>query len=176
MGNWPWEARVRSSLWSAGMGHRNYRLLSLVAQWPRSYVDFAKHILREEQDSRNTDRALKILRDMDRPYIEGIREGRNFRHATINRGFNSLARIDRVANNNIPAAIEGPRGTGNSLRHDDGAMDVVGQFARGGLEVANGWRSRERFPGGGIEPDFMVHLPQSPFGPGLALWGVRTYG
>lgn len=166
VGNWRWEDRVEASLWSGGLSWRYYRHLSIVAEWPRSHATFAKDVMREGPTSRNAERALKVLRDMNRPYLAGIREGRDIRNTIKNPGYNLLARIDGVANSRMHAAVRGPAGTGNSPRHDDGARGLAAQFFRGRLDVAAGWRSRERWPGGGIEPDLIVFLTISPFGPG----------
>ena len=68
-GNWLWEARVASSLWSGGLARRYYRQLMAVAEWPRLYLGFARDLVGEQPESRNTQRALRSLREMERPYL-----------------------------------------------------------------------------------------------------------
>ena len=164
--NWSWEARVEASFWSRGMARRYCRLLCMVAEWPRMTSAFAKDTLGESPSSRNADRALQALRGMERPYLEAVRKGRGYEHTITNRLFNLLARIDRVPNNRIFAALRGPVGTGNSIVHDNGVLALTAHFLRGGLDVAAGWRSLERWHDGGIEPDLMVCLNTGPYGPG----------
>ena len=54
-----------------------------------------------------------------------------------------------------------------SQAHEDGLMSMMSEFMKSGFPVAAGWRSWEHLGrGGGISPDGMVLLEQSPYGPG----------
>ncbi len=50
--------------------------------------------------------------------------------------------------------------------HEDWVIRTMAPFGAVGLAVASGWRCDEDFPGGGVNPDAMVHLPSAPYGPG----------
>ena len=171
-GNWLWEARVASSLWSGGLARRYYRQLMAVAEWPRLYLGFARDLVGEQPESRNTQRALKSLREMERPYLDAHLEKGSHRYAINHRGYHLQAMIDGVPPNRIPAAVRGPEGTGNSPVHDDGVMAFMRECIAGGLAGANGWRSWERWADSGIELDAMLRLNESPFGPG---WNYVEY-
>ena len=166
VGNWPWEARVGSAPWSGEQPRRFYRQLAITAEWPRTYLTFAQSVRQERPESRNTLRVRASLRRGQRPWLDSRVERGVHRDTINNRSFNLLASIDRVPNNRIPAALRGPAGTGNSAVHDDEAMEVLEQFLAAGHQVANGWRSWERWGDGGIEPDGVVHLKNGPFGAG----------
>ena len=166
VGNWPWEKRVASAPWSSGDGRRLYRLLIAVAEWPRLYIDFARAIFRETPGSRTTQVALQRQRERDRPFLDSHRERNGHRYVINTRGYALLARIDGVSTGRMPAGVRGADETRFSKAHEDGVMELVRHFIAAGIPVAAGWRSRERWLGGGIEPDAMVLLTRSPFGPG----------
>ena len=166
VGNWPWEARVAASPWSGDQPRRFYRQLQITAEWPRTHLDFARSVLLEKPQSRNTQRMQALLRGGDGPWLHSNVERGVHRYTVNNKSFHLLATIDRVANNQIPAANLGPAGMGNSPVHDDEVMAAFGQFVANGLKVANGWRSWERWGHGGIEPDGMIFLNFGPFGAG----------
>ncbi len=166
VGAWSWEARVAASPWSGDQPRRCYRQLQITAEWPRIHLDSARSVLLENPQSRNTQRVLALLRGGDGPWLHSNVERGVHRYTVNNRSFHLLATIDRVANNQIPAANLGPAGMGNSPVHDDEVMAALGQFFANGLKVANGWRSWERWSHGGIEPDGMVFLNFGSFGAG----------
>ena len=166
LGNWSWEARVASSPWSGELPHHFYRQLTLTAEWPRANIDFARTAVGEKPESRNVQKSRKVMRKGNKPFLDARRDRGVYRDTITTRSFHLLAANDRVASNRIPAALQGPAGTGNSPVHDDGVMALMREFLSAGLVAANGWRSWERWSGGGIEPDGMVRLTRSPFGPG----------
>ena len=166
VGNWPWAARVESSPWSGNLPKRFYRQLTITAEWPRTYLDLARTMVKEKPASRNVQNLRKRMREGERPFLDSRKERGAYRDTVNSRSFNLLASLDRVSTNPIPAAVRGPAGTGNSPIHDDGLMALMTEFVSWGITVANGWRSWERWGGGGIEPDGMVRLNEGPFGAG----------
>ena len=166
-GNWSWEDRVRSSLWSSPQAQRNYRLLTLATEFPRMWLDFARAAFDEKPESRYTQEALRVLRTGNKAYLDARPEDGDLRYSVSKLGYHREAMVDGVNTSSIPGGVRGPVGTGGSPAHDDGAMMLMAEFLREGLLVAAGWRSRERWRGGGIEPDGMVFLTSylSPFGP-----------
>ena len=107
---------------------------------------------------------MRFQREMERPYLDAHLENGDIGYLINSRGYYLEAIIDGVPTSRMPASVRGPAGTGNSPVHDDGVMDLMRQFFVPGLAGANGWHSWERWDGGGIEPDAMVLLKESPFG------------
>ena len=90
-------------------------------------------------------------------------------------GFNFLALRDRVSNSKLPAGVRPlPDPVGHRLQdHEDGVMELMGEFAAAGLVGAAGWRCWEHMGGsGGIAPDGLVYVEHSPYGPG---WHYLEY-
>ena len=50
--------------------------------------------------------------------------------------------------------------------HEDTVLRVMAAFGAAKLQIAAGWRADDKFPGGGVNPDGMVDLGKSPYGPG----------
>ena len=70
IGNWPWEARVAASPWSAQQPLRFYRQLAITAEWPRTYMGFVRSVLQENPESRNTQRMRTLLRKGERAWLD----------------------------------------------------------------------------------------------------------
>ena len=131
------------------------------------WLDFARAAFDEKPESRYTQEALRVLRTGNKAYLDARPEDGDLRYSVSKLGYHREAMVDGVNTSSIPGGVRGPVGTGGSPAHDDGAMMLMAEFLREGLPVAAGWRSRERWRGGGIEPDGMVFLTSylSPFGP-----------
>ena len=50
--------------------------------------------------------------------------------------------------------------------HEDGVIDLMGEFAAAGVTGAAGWRCWEHMGFEAIAPDGLVYLEHSPYGPG----------
>ena len=97
----------------------------------------------------------------------------SYRYSVCRKGFNLLALRDRVSNSRLPAGVR-PLPVGHRRQaHEDGVMGLMGKFAAAGIPGAAGWRCWEHVGGsGGIAPDGLVYVEQSPYGPG---WHYLEY-
>ena len=168
MGNWTWEQRVKSSPFEQLGGPLMRRLFLSVAEWPGMPVSFGRAVLGEAKTSLRAYRFLGSLEEHG--YLGRIVDGRSYRYLTNNKGRSLLNVWDRVTTGKLPAnlkrAIEGVERV-EWHKHERSLMDVMQVFIDLGRPVASGWRSWEHLGGGGgISPDGMVMLKDSPYGPG----------
>ena len=173
MGNWSWEERVSSSFWTSMGGPRASQIMDLSLEWIGLSADFGRVALGETGSSLRVQRLLKRLTDAR--YLRREFEDGAYRHAVDFKGFDILGRRDRAPYNRSSLDTRltlMPHERGLS-EHEEGTRDVVSQFIAAGLRVVAGWRSWEHLGGGGgIAPDAVIYLTESPYGPG---WHYLEY-
>ena len=167
VGAWPLGKRLENSPWSRPKGNLFSSLMDGVFEWPGMSTRFAELMLRDMTSSGRVSKELIKL--SDEGFLEREAPDRAYSYVLSPRGYDFISRRDRV---NINRRRTGVRGTlspedRSLVRHERGLMDLMGEFLSGGLEVASGWRSWENLgSGGGIAPDGLVFLQNSPYGPG----------
>ena len=172
MGGWGWEKRVADCYWSGPAAFGGTRLLDSIAEWPAMTSKFGKALFQESGSSRWVQRLFTGLHKAGLVAREEMAHG-SYRYSVCKKGFNFLALRDRVSNSRWPAGVR-PLPVGHRLQaHEGGVMNLMGQFAADGIPGAAGWRCWEHMGGsGGIAPDGLVYVEQSPYGPG---WHYLEY-
>lgn len=174
MSGWNWQRRLRASPWVARRGVVSGKVLDVISQWPGATLQLLKQAIGESSTGRSAQHACVSL--MDSREIHRIWDNGRFRYVTTTRGVNTLSLRDRVHYSDSKRRSESLSWVGRPRlrRHEEGVMDVLGAFLEGGLPVAAGWRSWEYLGSGigGIAPDGMTFLEQSPFGP---TWAYLEY-
>ena len=168
LGGWSLENRLSSSLWTKPGAITAYRLLLAVAEWPGMTAGFGRQYCRSRGD---TQRVKPILLSLYQKGLIGRVPDRNrYRHDITARGIDLLSRIDHIYGADIPGGV---RGSAERIQtHERGLMSLVEQFLAAGLPTAVGWRVRDHWGRGGIDPDAVVRLTESPYGPG---WHLVEY-
>lgn len=177
-----WERKVKNSLWSAPRGQEAARILTAVAQWPGSTIRILKAGVGEkDQDTRVQNQCMRLL---DRRLLDRELDGVNYRYWLTPTGMTLLARLDRTSKDLAWQRIQMARwpltpeerkaqNIDDFRPHEFGVLDVVEYFIAAGLPVAAGWRDTESFGAeGGISPDTLVCLQESPYGAG---WHYLEY-
>lgn len=174
MSGWDWQRRLRSSPWVARRGQVSGKVLDVISQWPGATLQLLKQATGESLTGRSAQHACLSL--IDCREVHRVWDSGRFRYVTTTRGVHTLSLRDRVHYSDSKRRSESLSWIGRPrLRdHEEGVMDVLGGFLEGGLPVAAGWRSWEYLGSGvgGIAPDGMVFLGQSPFGP---TWAYLEY-
>ena len=164
MGGWSWEDRLRSSLWADGHVPRAFDLLHLAAQWPGQRPEFARILLGLGDESQEAHRSLRLL--YQRGYMSRTGSVIDPMYWMNNRALDILAKLDRVSFGDIHGGVLN-RHRGKILTtHDAEAMEIVARWAALGAPVAPGYREYHVWGGGAIDPDAMIYLSESPYGPG----------
>ena len=159
-GNWPFEQRLADSF----SGQTDCRVmgtaLSVVAEWPGVWAQTASFL--GQEGNWRLSRSLKWLEQ------DKVISKQGNRYRPTNRGVWYLSRRDGVRfNESVVRSGQLGKGADRIQRHEDGVMRLMGEFALAKCPVAAGWRSWEHLgSSGGIAPDGMVYLSESPFGPG----------
>ena len=131
----------------------------------------ARMSLGEDDRGRKADKALILLRDAG--ITDTIRSQGRLRYGLNGRGIDIICRRDGVPFKKDQVLSEVLERGAGIRRHQDGLMDLMGQFMLAGLETAAGWRSWEHMGRkGAIKPDGIVYLPSGPYGPG---WNYVEY-
>ncbi len=170
-----WENAVEDSLWAGAGGLQSWKVLEAMVQWPGSHLRFLKAVLKEKEDENRVRGACRRLAASGLVLQAG--EGRDARYFAATRGLGLRAGQDRVrpADARTRTGLSqwqeaSPRPLGHTVSdaHEDGLReDLLGHFIARGCPVANGPRHTEHLGAhGGIAPDAMVHLTESPCGPG----------
>ena len=173
LGAWPLQKRLEASIFSRQNPKMTGRLLDAVLEWPGLGTRFGEQLLAEPPE---TKRVTRLLRSMsDDGLLRRYENGRGLSYVVDSRGFDVLSRRDRMniqrrlSNARFAAGPE-ERGLG---RHERGLMRMVSLFLEGGAQVASGIRAWEHmWSAGGIGPDALIYLRESPFGPG---WHYLEY-
>ena len=143
------------------------RILSTVAEWPGITTSMVRLALGEGPSGRRAQNGCIQLTDLG--LLRRWRQGTRFRYRLSWEGMKLLADLDRVNPTHVWTRIQMDRWEtiGKHQAHEYGLLDLVFQFVAAGCQVAAGWRDWELLGAdGGIDPDAMVLLRQSPYGPG----------
>ena len=165
-GQWGWGRRVGEGLFSLEKSMLSARVMDVVSQWPGASLRLVREVI-GLKDSREVQRACRALWKagmVEREWDAGM-----YRYVIGGKGFHLLARRDGVVNvmSQFRKYMPGWMDRKNMKRHEQGVMDLVREFMEGGVPAAAGWRSWEHLGGsGGIAPDAMVYLKESPYGEG----------
>ena len=167
IGSWPWSKRVESSLWSGNGGTGLNRVFDAIAQFPGISSKMLAMIAGVEDSTKSVGRYIRVL--LSGGFIGRTWNNDGYRYHILPRGLDRLIRRDRVKYSDYRSRaqasswIKVPR----LRKHEDGIMSTLSQFGAAGAPVASGWRFWEHLGGaGGIAPDGLVYLRQSPYGPG----------
>ena len=169
-----WERSLETSPWSGSGGMEAARVLEAVVSWPGSHLRFLKALCQEGGDEnrvRQTCRRLATSR-----WILQDGDGRLARYFATGRGLNLRADQDRVSSSDARTRTGLSQWQEVSKRtlqhkvskpHEDGLRDLLRPFVAKGCPVANGTRHTEHLGSqGGIAPDAMLYLTESPYGEG----------
>ena len=167
--------RVAGYLTMVGAGGlETARVLDAVVSWAGSRLRILKALCQEGHDEnlvRQTCR--KLAAD---GLILQAGDGRQGRYFATGRGLNLRADQDRVSSSDASTRTGLSQWQEVSKRklkhtvskpHEDGLRDLLRPFVATGCPVANGTRYTERLGSqGGIAPDAMLYLTESPYGEG----------
>ena len=162
LGGWSWDARLEQAIY-AKTGSE-VEVLEFVAEWGELPANWIKEARGESPEGRTTQRALTSLRAAELIQRRGAR--RSYTYFPSNRALEQLRLRDGIGAGQGGQTSEQIRN--RLLRHETGMKEAVLPFIAAGYEVACGTRSWEDMgqEGGGISPDAMVRLNDTPFGPG----------
>ena len=169
-GPWSWERRLESSPWAGANssgGVRFLRGLDLVYEWGGMELGLGRCVFQEGQRGRNFYRVVQDLEGLG--LVEGLAQGRGLRLGVSRSGLRQLVLRDRVGyGQSDGASVEEVVNAEYRLRvHEALLRGLLGEFARVGCDIACGDRSWEHLGGsGGLSPDGMVYLSESPYGTG----------
>ena len=161
-----WVKRRKTSLWSQDGGQDAARILRAAAEWPGMPTALARLALGEKPEGRRAQNCCLRLTGLG--LLDRWEDGSGYRYRPSPSGMKLLSGLDRASKADARRRIQLDRwATGGRFEtHEYGLLEVVQQFASAGLVVAAGWRDWEDLGrGGGIAPDAMVFLRDSPFGP-----------
>ena len=168
-----WEGSLETSQWSGAGGLESARVLEALVQWPGSRLRFLKAVLKEGEDQNRVRETCRRLAPAG--LILRVGEGRNARYFATPKGLRLRAGQDRVHYSDArrrTGLSQWQEASPTTLRHtvsaphEDGLRDLLSHFIYGGCPVANGTRYTEHLGDqGGIAPDAVVRLTDSPYGP-----------
>ena len=175
-----WEGSLETSQWSGAGGLESARVLEALVQWPGSRLRFLKAVLKEGEDQNRVRETCRRMAPAG--LILQVGEGRNARYFATPKGLRLRAGQDRVHYSDArrrTGLSQWQEASPTTLRHtvsaphEDGLRDLLSHFMYGGCPVANGTRYTEHLGDqGGIAPDAVVRLTDSPYGP---LWHFVEY-
>lgn len=162
-----WERRRRENVWRSKSGEVYWKSLLAVAEWKRATW---RGVQAGVGESRKGRRVRKVLGELERTeLVKRVWSPGGYRYSIEEKGSRLLSGIERMRRDAMPVGygrVLGLEERGQD-RHEDGVLQVMESFRLNGFAVAAGWRSWEHLGGGGgIAPDGMVYLEESPFGPG----------
>ena len=162
LGGWSWEARLEQAIY-AKTGSE-VEVLRLLAEWGELSTNWIKEARGERPDGRTTQRALTKLLGAGLIQRRGAR--RSYTYFPSNRALEQLRLRDGIGAGQGGQTSEQIRN--RLLRHETGMKGAMLPFIAARYAVACGTRSWEDMgqEGGGISPDAMVRLNDTPFGPG----------
>lgn len=167
LGSWPWAKRVESSLWADPGAVSLGRVLDSVLEWPGISTKVSGKMLGDVQNNRLFEPfSRQLLKD---GFIGRSRSSDGYRYHLMPKGLDRAVRLDRVKYADYERRAQASSWVKMPSRreHEDGVMSVMGEFRVKGAPVASGWRCWEHLGGsGGIAPDGLVYLKESPYGPG----------
>ena len=180
IGNWPWERRVRSSLWSQPNSPRDHRVFRLIAEYPGITTEMGREALGEARTGDDFARGCRVLVDME------LIERTQFRRKTQEQAEDIQVEQQQhfsLTGKGIDIFVRENRGTARDYQkrvlaqslikkpdrraHEEGVIALMAQCRRAGLAVAAGWRCYLSMgSSGSVVPDGMVRLTDGPYGPG----------
>ena len=168
MGGWTLERRVGSSLWLRQDSATIYHVLLALAEWPDSSTSFIRAYCRSRCNTEIIKSTLKYLYDQN--FLSRDKEGKSYLYRLTGRAVDLLSRIEWIYGDDIPAAV---RGAGARIAlHEQGLRSCVEKFFDAGIPAHAGWRCRDHWGGGGIDPDAVILIRSGPYGPG---WHMFEY-
>ena len=168
LGGWTWESRLKQSIY-AMTGHE-ISVVELLAEFGELSANQIKAALKEGENGRTTQRALTAL--LKDNIIERRKVGRVYLHRLTNRAVEQLRLRDGLGGRH--RGENSGQTPGRLIRHETGLKDFLVSLSGEGFKVALGTRSWEDMgkEGGGINPDAIIRLNNSPFGEG---WHYMEY-
>ena len=162
LGGWPWEARLKQAIHTKTGSE--IEVLELLAEWGELSMNWIKKARGEGVVGRTTQRALTNLHAARLVLQRGVK--RSYTYFPSNRALEQLRLRDGVGAGQGGQTSEQLRN--RLLRHETGMKEAMLPFIAAGYKVACGTRSWEDMgqEGGGISPDAMVRLNETPFGAG----------
>ena len=167
-GAWPWERRVEAFPWATGQV-TIANLMDDLAQWSKLDPKWMRRAYGEGENNRTIYRTLEKMEQLKLATKSGGRKSSIY--SPTNRTYNILSLRDGV-NHSWVEANQGPT---RIDRHDALERKGMLEFRVGGCPIARGTRNTEEIgkedmgkKGGGIAPDAMAYLGESPYGPGWA--------
>ena len=143
------------------------RVLYGVAEWPAVTTSMLRLGLGEGPTGRRAQGVCIHLADLG--LLRRWHDGLSFRYRISWEAMELLAKLDRVVPDRAWTRIQMDRWEtiDGFETHEYGLLDLVFQFSAAGCAVAAGWRDWEPLGAdGGIDPDAMVALRQTPYRPG----------
>ena len=171
-----WERRVKASLFSEPGAQEAALVLAAVTQWPGITIRILCAIDQKESAATLVPRTCGRL--MDRGVVERELDGNQYRYKLTPAGMTLQAHLDRASAELAWRRIQMARWymTQEELArekivrfrpHEFGLLDVMSDFISAHLPTAAGWRDSENLGAdGGIAPDGLVYLNESPYGAG----------
>ena len=170
VGTWRWDRRLEQLPWSRVSRLNSLWLGPLVdclAEWSGLTMKVARRSLGEDDRGRKADKAMNLLRRAGLVDAMRDRDKGPVRYGFSGRGIDVLCRRDGVAYKKEHVLKEVLDRETGVRQHQDGLMDLMGQFMLGGFETAAGWRSWEHMGSkGALKPDGMVYVQCGPYGRG----------
>ena len=167
IGGWSLSKRLESSPWNCMRPVLLGRLLDAVAQWPGIASTSLRVMFNHGDSNKTVYRGLAALLELR--LVERFEEHSRYHYGLTNRARSMLAGRDRTSYQRAFTKVDHTSWLHKpKLRHhESGVMAFLGAATNSGIPVAAGWRSWEPMgKSGGIAPDGLVYLKQSPFGSG----------
>ena len=160
-----WDRKVRESIFT--LNEFQMKILELIVEWRGWTVPWLKEILHEPPNGRRIYLALQVLKK--RRFVRCERQNGKLVYIATSKTLRAFA-----ARDGVPARIrkgarkKNLRGSRRLFRHEHGLKSQVKHLLAQGILAAHGDRSWENMgkEGGGISPDAIVKLRESPHGPG----------
>ena len=169
-----WAGSVAGSPWSGAGGRHSARVLEVVVDWPGSRPGFLKAAVREVPGQSRVRGTCRRLADSG--LIRQTGDGQKTRGFATAKASRLRAAQDRISPSDARTRTGLSQWQGASkrrlrrtlsLRHEDGLREFLGPFMERGCPVVAGWRHMESLGDqGGIAPDAMLMLSESPYGAG----------
>ena len=168
MGGWTLEQRIGSSLWLRKDSATIYHILVALAEWPDSNTSFIRAYCRSRCNTEIIKSTLKYLYDQN--FLSRDKEGKSYLYRLTGRAVDLLSRVEWIYGDDIPAAVGG---AGARIAvHEQRLRSCAEKFLDNGIPVHAGWRCRDHWGSGGIDPDAVVLVQSGPYGPG---WHMFEY-
>ena len=160
-----WEKRLQESLASREDSWMLHRALDLLSEWPGAW----RTCLGKLGGGEHLGRLGSALHELVKLEMAQLRSESGVNRLGITHaGLSVVARRDRVAVDASSGASRGlnwPEFT-KQRGHEDWVFNTMAPFGEAGLGIAAGWRCDDDYPGGGVNPDGLVCVPDGPGGLG----------